>query len=121
MRDQVSAKFPRMVSNFAMSEVGRAFRQAKENWVTANLRLESGAVIAVDEMEKEFLKYFPETNDSPVVLRQKADARNSAYAGMKVNAGRAFDLMKEELAKLNTEPPESSADRWAKWAILEDE
>ena len=118
--DQTSAKLPRMLSNFAMSEVGRAFRQAKENWVTANLRLESGAVISPAEMENEFLKYFPEANDTPKVLRQKTAARNAAYASMKVNAGRAFDLMREELGKLNTEPTVSNAARWDGWSIEKD-
>jgi len=46
-------------------DVGRQqYRQAQENWVTANLRPESGAVIGVEEMEKEITKYFPPVLDA---------------------------------------------------------
>jgi hypothetical protein len=99
-RDVGASYAPRPIANLVMSEKGRLYRQAKENWVTANLRRESGAVISVDEMDKEVLKYFPEAFDTPAIVKQKQDARDRAYAGMKATSGRAYDIMKQELADI---------------------
>jgi hypothetical protein len=62
------------------------YRQAQENWVTANLRKESGAVIGAEEMQQEIKKYFPQINEGPEVIAQKAEARQIAEEGMKLNA-----------------------------------
>lgn len=66
------------------------YRQAQENWVTANLRAESGAVIGDSEMEKEVRKYFPQYGDPAEVIAQKADARKQAEAAMQARAGAAL-------------------------------
>jgi hypothetical protein len=62
------------------------YRQAQENWVTANLRKESGAVIGPVEMQQEIVKYFPQINEGPEVIAQKSEARRIAEEGMKLNA-----------------------------------
>lgn len=61
--------------------------QAKENFITANLRKESGATILDSEFEREDRKYFPQLNDSPEVLKQKANARKTAIRAMEIQAG----------------------------------
>lgn len=66
------------------------YRQAQENWVSANMRAESGAVIGDAEMEKEVRKYFPQYGDSAEVIAQKAQARKQAEAGMQARAGGAL-------------------------------
>ena len=69
-------------------ESGRQeYRQAQENWVRANLRRESGAVIGADEMAKEIQNYFPQIGDSDKVIAQKAQARQMAEQGMEISAG----------------------------------
>ena len=62
------------------------YRQAQENWVTANLRKESGAVIGEQEFDREIKKYFPQINEGPEVIAQKAESRRIAEEGMKLNA-----------------------------------
>lgn len=80
-------------------DVGRQqYRQAQENWVTANLRPESGAVIGVDEMEKEIQKYFPQTNDDPKTIEQKARARRDTELAMTVRAGPAYKQVEKAVA-----------------------
>lgn len=74
-------------TNWLASEEGQAYRQAQENWVTANLRQESGAAIPKDEMNKDIRKYFPVVGDKPEVIKQKARARETATKGMLVQAG----------------------------------
>ena len=83
-------------------DVGRQqYRQAQENWVTANLRPESGAVIGVEEMEKEIAKYFPQTNDAPKTIEQKARARRDTELAMTVRAGPAYKQIEKQLAAQN--------------------
>ena len=61
--------------------------QAKSNFITAVLRKESGAAIGPAEFATEDKKYFPQLNDSPQVLQQKANARKLAIEAMQVQAG----------------------------------
>jgi hypothetical protein len=74
------------------------YRQAQENWVTANLRKESGAVIGVEEMQNEINKYFPQIGEGPEVIAQKAEARRIAEEGMKSNANFPVERKTEEKA-----------------------
>ena len=83
-------------------DVGRQqYRQAQENWVTANLRPESGAVIGVEEMEKEITKYFPQTNDAQKTIEQKARARRDTELAMTVRAGPAYKQIEKQVAAQN--------------------
>lgn len=83
------------VANLFESAGRQQYRQAQENWVTANLRAESGAVIGTDEMEKEIAKYFPQANDKPQTIAQKAQARKSAELAMQVRGGPALKTIKK--------------------------
>lgn len=78
------------------------YRQAQENWVTANLRKESGAVIGAEEMQNEIVKYFPQLGEGPEVIAQKADARRIAEEGMKSNANFPAERKAEEKASAQT-------------------
>lgn len=90
MRAIPSAGVTTAIANFFEGEGRQLYRQAQENWVRANLRAESGAVIGVDEMEKEIENYFPQANDKPATIRQKAEARRAAEIAMQVRAGPAY-------------------------------
>lgn len=78
-----------MIANFSRDEERQQYRQAQEDWVRAKLRKESGAAIPSDEMEREISVYFPQINDGPKVIGQKADARKVAEGAMRQAAGRA--------------------------------
>ena len=78
-------------------DVGRKqYRQAQENWVSANLRPESGAVLGTDEIQKEIVKYFPQTSDDPETIAQKARARRDTELAVKVRAGPAYQQLKKQ-------------------------
>jgi hypothetical protein len=73
------------------------YRQAQENWVRANLRKESGAVIGADEMKDEIRTYFPQPGETPEVIAQKQLARQVTQEAMKTAAGTSyvpFDIRK---------------------------
>lgn len=74
-------------TNFMAPEAAQQYEQAKRNWVAANLRQESGAVIGADEMAAELKRYFPVAGDGPKQVEQKRQARLDAMAGMEAMAG----------------------------------
>jgi hypothetical protein len=74
-------------TNFMATPKGQQYMQAASNWVSANLRKESGAAIPKDEMAQEIKKYFPQPGDKPDTKAQKAQARRVAEEGMLVQAG----------------------------------
>ena len=83
--------------NSMVSPEYQQYRQAQDDWLSANLRKESGAVIGVEEMVEERKKYFPQPGDGAKTIKQKATSRRTAEAAMKVSSGRAYNLMEEEL------------------------
>jgi hypothetical protein len=95
MRSIPSAGATTAIANVSESSGRQQYRQAQENWVTANLRAESGAVIGTDEMEKEIRKYFPQVDDKPQVIEQKSKARRSAELAMEVRGGPALKTIKK--------------------------
>jgi hypothetical protein len=95
-QDVLSYNFPG-VGNSMVSPEYRAYRQGQDDWISANLRKESGAVIGVEEMVEERKKYFPQPGDEERTIKQKAASRRAAEAAMKVSAGRAYEDMMKEL------------------------
>ena len=98
MRSIPSAGLTTGVANVFETSGRQQYRQAQENWVTANLRPESGAVIGVEEMEKEITKYFPQASDSPETIAQKQRARRDTELAMTVRAGPAYKQVEKAVA-----------------------
>jgi hypothetical protein len=53
----------------------RMYLQAADAWVRAKLRDESGAAISEEEMAKEYSTFFPQFNDTPELIAEKARMR----------------------------------------------
>ena len=60
------------------------------NWIRANLRKESGAVISQEEFAEEFRTYFPQPGDGPDVVIQKRRAREDVERNMKKQGGQFY-------------------------------
>jgi hypothetical protein len=78
------------VTNFLAGEANpkaQVYKQAQRNWITANLRKESGAAIPDAELENEIVKWFPQMGDKPDVIKSKAESRKVAEQAMGVQAG----------------------------------
>lgn len=73
-----------------LPEQWQRYRQAGENWIRANLRRESGAVIGEDEMAAEFRVYMPQPGDSSEVIAQKANSRARAEQAMRAQSRGAY-------------------------------
>ena len=78
------------ISNFFKSPQGQQYRQAAMNWIRANLRKESGAVISQEEFAEEFRTYFPQPGDGPDVVIQKRRAREDVERNMKKQGGQFY-------------------------------
>lgn len=80
-------------ANYVRSSARQIYEQAMRNWVTANLRQESGAAIPESELESEYKKFFPQIGDKPETIRQKAKARKVTEETMRLKAGKAVKRM----------------------------
>jgi hypothetical protein len=65
------------------------YDQAKEDWIRAVLRKESGASISDPERAGQERTYFPQPGDGPEVVKQKAIARQIVMEAMRKEAGPA--------------------------------
>jgi hypothetical protein len=90
MRSIPSAGLTTGIASLTESSGRQQYRQAQENWVSANLRAESGAVLGTEEIDKEIKKYFPQVDDKPEVIQQKAKARKATELAMEVRGGPAL-------------------------------
>lgn len=86
-------------TNVLATPQGQQYRQAQENWIRANLRKESGAVIGAEEMASEIKNYFPQVGDSPQVIAQKEQNRVVLEQNMLREAGRAAEKRPQQAAK----------------------
>lgn len=65
------------------------YQAARDNWINAQLRRESGAAISQAEYESADRQYFPQPGDSASVIEQKRARRATAEASMRRSAGSA--------------------------------
>ena len=91
-QDYLAGNLPSVIGGALVSELGQQYQQSKSDFITAVLRKESGAAIAANEFVTEDRKYFPQPNDKPEVIAQKARARARALDGMKAASGPAYDV-----------------------------
>lgn len=78
------------VGNFLQSPEYQRYEQARRDFINAQLRRESGAVISPEEFANAEKQYFPRPGDSPAVIEQKRRNRQIALEGMARDAGPAY-------------------------------
>lgn len=76
--------------NYLQSESYQKYKQARDNFITALLRDESGAAIGTQEFNRYERELFPQPGDSDAVIKQKQTARKVAIEGMKKSAGPGY-------------------------------
>ena len=76
------------LTNWARTPEFQKLDAAKRDWISAVLRLESGAAIAASEFDNYDKAYFPQVGDSAAVLSQKRTTRNLIAQTLKVQAGK---------------------------------
>jgi hypothetical protein len=83
--NQLGAKMP--FSDAFLSDAQQKYNQAKLEFITAQLRRESGAVIGKSEFDDADKQYFPQPGNSKELLQQKAKSRALAIQNMRDSAG----------------------------------
>ena len=79
-----------LVENIFKSAKYQLYNRAVNDFLTAQLRKESGAQINASEFDLMFKTYLPLPGDKASVLQAKRDARRAALAAMKGDAGEAY-------------------------------
>lgn len=77
LKNKTLEKTP-VVGRGLVSENYQRYSDAKERFITSILRDESGATIGTPEFDREEKKYFPQPQDKPSTIRDKAIARQNA-------------------------------------------
>jgi len=85
--EKLAAGAESVLRPFLSSENQNNYEQAKENFITAVLRKESGASISPAEFAREERKYFPQVGDSDSTIKQKQEARKLAISAIRQVAG----------------------------------
>lgn len=87
--DQIASQVPG-VGEYLTSDDFKKVDQAKRDFINAQLRRESGAVIAESEFDNANKQYFPQPNDTPEVLEQKKRNRQIVIDGMARDSGPTY-------------------------------
>src|SRR5436190_277594 len=79
----LSAALPEGMAPYVTSTSSQQFRQARDDFINANLRRESGAAISPKEYADADRIFFPQPGEPDAVLKQKAAARARVINAMK--------------------------------------
>lgn len=85
-----------LIGNGLRSQDAQKYDQAKRNFINAQLRRESGAVISQEEFANAEQQYFPQPFDGPEVIKQKRQARQDAIRGLEIGSGAGAQLAAPE-------------------------
>lgn len=106
---QAVAGLATAANNSMVPEKAQQLYQAQQNWVTANLRQESGATIGDPEMEKDIRKWFPQAGDGAALIKQKREARQVAEQAMLSQAGPGARMVDETIRRADAENAKRNA------------
>jgi hypothetical protein len=114
---------PLSLGNDFLSAEAQQFFQAERDFINANLRRESGAVIGAEEFVSARRQYIPQPGDKPEVLEQKRRNRETVLRSMGRAAGPAYQSAPTAAPTAPTAPTSGKARRTASgvsYSILED-
>lgn len=88
--EQVKSGAPAGLGNYIVSSEFQLYDQAARNFINAQLRRESGAVISPSEFDNARKQYLPQPGDSAAVLKQKASNRKMVIDSLARGAGPSY-------------------------------
>jgi len=89
--DRIASLAPNTFRNYLTTPEGQRYQRAKQSFLLATLRDESGAAIATQEYKDKELALFPLPNDSPELVRSKARARQAELNGIIKSSGKFYE------------------------------
>ena len=81
-----------LAGNYLVTPEYQRAKTLADNWITANLRKESGAAIPPAELKQEREKYFPIPGDDEANIKLKRELRAVAEKGMQQAAGSLWKM-----------------------------
>jgi hypothetical protein len=78
--------------NYALSNEAQEYQGAKEDFITAVLRKESGAVISDQEFAREDKKYFPQPGDSAKTVQLKQARRDNQLEVLRKQSKGVYEI-----------------------------
>ncbi|MBW9076951.1 hypothetical protein JNB84_03220 [Rhizobium pusense] len=81
---------PGFIANNLVGEDFQKYDQARRDFINAQLRRESGAVISPEEFDNANRQYFPQPGDKPEVIEQKRKNRETVIGAMIRDAGPTY-------------------------------
>ena len=112
--ERMKAAVPFIGNKIVSGDYG-SFNQAQRDFINAQLRRESGAVISPSEFENAEKQYFPVPGDDEQRLKQKRINRETAVNSMISSSGAAYEIKNKKAPKSQAEiaaevPPELQAE-----------
>jgi len=99
----VEGGFRQWAERMALSTKYKLYERAKIDFASAQLRKETGAVIAPSEMVWVDKTYFPKWNDPEEIRGDYTQTRRAAAGAMRVGAGKAYDDVVDAVKRFETE------------------
>ncbi len=81
---------PDVAENWMVSDDFQQFDQARRDFINAQMRRESGAVISPEEFDNANKQYLPQPGDTPEVVKQKRANRQTVIDSMARDAGPTY-------------------------------
>lgn len=79
-----------LIGNFLVTPEYQQFNQAQRDFINAQLRRESGAVISDEEFANARQQYFPQPGDDQATIERKRINRENAIRSMAFSAGASY-------------------------------
>lgn len=101
-----------LISEFANRQASpdeQQYATAASDFVTAQLRKESGAVIGDEEFERKYREFFPVPGDTPAQIESKRNRRARASKNMEAESGGLYNALYGEQAQSMTQTEQSAA------------
>lgn len=108
----LNEKIP-MAGNYRQTPEYRQYKQARDDFINAQLRRESGAAISDAEYDRANKQYFPQPGDDAGTIAQKAKNRALVVDAMRRNAGPGYT----QNPAVGNAAPKSGADLKKKWNL----
>ena len=108
----LNEKIP-MAGNYRQTPEYRQYKQARDDFINAQLRRESGAAISDAEYDRANKQYFPQPGDDAGTIAQKAKNRALVVDAMRRNAGPGYT----QNPAVGGAPSKSGADLKKKWNL----
>lgn len=108
-REFAKSILPGAVVNQFTSAPRQTAETARDDFIRASLRLESGAAIGKEEYDRQNRIFFPQPGDKPETVAAKAQLRQNEIDGLRLSAGPAAPMLEADYSGMVGGPDQALA------------